>query len=513
MPDYKSQINNINLINNDVTSSLETCDFKLVLADVKSQIGNSIVMDIIIDQYVTDVDIQIQLLDNLGNILVDYYTVDSITGSSKTIYFDLPTDNVCKIKTRLYQLVCFGGGSDSIECCINDCEDCATKCVENITNPSWDLSKCLDADASIVYVASNVRVPSPKPEPALPSGKLSFPKTITISLKQIPLDNDDLCDLGLNGSYIFEYSTSSTGPSDLKWDLSGSSTKLCSSSLSWNGSMFTLVLNTSVNNSVMTYKLYPPVRWREYYNDWIINPDNKLDSSTLGTNPITINGSYAEKFGYLESIADWTGSCGSPETSLPCSQGSGSGSLPPNIEISISMINTCRLPLSCPTSGGCPAETDITDYTQYDGCLCDKCYCDGGGRPIDIDVLCGSSPLKTHPQESDFPPDTESYTLWFVPRADDAVPVINNILYDTGLAPTDNSIIIKIHTTAKPLEMREWVCKNLRFVNIKDRTKLSSDLNNAVESTWPYNDLYWDYKCDTYPSDHPKDIPINLVPC
>lgn len=494
-----------------------TCDFKLIKADVVSQIGDSITMEIIVDKYIYDVQIQVQLLDDSGDMLVDYYTVDTLTGSSKIIYFDLPPDiNVCKIKTRLYQLICFGDGSDSKECCTSECEDCATACAESISNPPWNLDDCIEANASVVYIASNVRVPSTLPEPALPTGKLIFPKTISMSLKQIPLDSEDLCSYGLDGSYTMEYSSAgSSPPSSLLWEISSTTTKVCSASLLWDGTMFTITINTEINNSVLKYKLYPPVRWREFYDDWIINPNNKLNSSTIGSNPITINGSYAEKLGFLDSIIEFVGPCSNYESNTECLYGStsGSGSAPPNIEISLTMDNTCRIPEPCPTSGPCPAETNIGDYTQYDDCLCDKCYCDGGGRPIDIDILCGSSPLKTHPQEPDFPLGTESYTLWFVPRGDRAVPVINNILYDTGLAPTDNSIIIKVHTAKTPLEMREWVCKNLRFVTISDRTKLSTDLNNAVESNWPYNDLYWDYKCDTYASDHPNDIPINLVPC
>jgi formylglycine-generating enzyme required for sulfatase activity len=491
-----------------------TCDFKLVKADVISQIGNSITMEIIVDKYVYDVQIQVQLLDDSDNMLVDYYTVDKLTGSSKIIYFDLPDVNACKIKTRLYQLICFGDGSESTECCTSDCEDCASVCAQNISDPPWDLDDCIEGNASIVYVADDTRAPNPLPEPALPTGKLVFPKTITLSFKQIPLDDEDLCDFGINGSYIFEYSIDdSAPPTNLVWKMITTDTKACNGSLVWDGTMFTISINTRVNNAVIVYKLYPPVRWREFYDDWIINPSTALNSSTLGSNPITVNGSYAEKLGFLESVTDFAGSCDNVETNPECSQSSGSGSVPINIEISLTMTNSCRLPEPCPTSGPCPDETDINDYTQYDDCLCDKCYCDGGGRPIDIDVLCGSSPTKTHPQEPDFPPETESYTLWFNPRGDSALPVINNVLYDTGLAPTNNTIIIKVHTTSTPLEMREWVCKNLRFVTVLDRTKLSTDLNNAVKSNWPYNDLYWNYQCDSYSSKYPNDVPIDLVPC
>lgn len=179
-----------------------------------------------------------------------------------------------------------------------------------------------------------------------------------------------------------------------------------------------------------------------------------------------------------------------------------------NLIMSISFSNTCRLPddREC-LVGPCRNEIALDSLDKTPG-PCDKCYCDGGGRPIDIDYHCVSKTIK--PQKDAFPPDTKTYTLWFVPRGLSAVPVIDNIIYDT--TKLDLALdIVKVHVTNTPEEMREWVCKYLRFVSIKDYSKLKTDTENAVESNWPFNDLYWETTCDGYI--YVDDIPINLVPC
>jgi hypothetical protein len=179
-----------------------------------------------------------------------------------------------------------------------------------------------------------------------------------------------------------------------------------------------------------------------------------------------------------------------------------------NLVMSVSFNNTCRLPddREC-LVGPCRNEIILDSLDKTPG-PCDKCYCDGGGRPIDIDYHCVSKTVK--PNKDAFPASTKTYTLWFVPRGLSAVPVIDNIIYDT--TKLDSALdIVKVHVTNTPEEMREWVCKYLRFVSIKDYSKLKTDTENAVESNWPFNDLYWETTCDGYI--YIDDIPINLVPC
>lgn len=508
-------------------SESNSCDFQLVVANVISQINNSITMEIVIDQYVNDVEIQVQLLDNVNNILVDYYTVDSITGSSKIIYFDLPSDiTVCKIKTRLYQLVCFGDGSASeIECCLTNCEDCASKCAETISNPTWNLDGCVPVTISptdVYYDNTDGKIPDNCP----PTGVITLyiPKQLTMEVEAGCFGTVTTSFQYLPSSSVWGRVWTPTPPWENDYNNNPNSNFLSFSGDNLSINTYDLVENNDWSipeepGVIVDGRLKIVVRYREAYDDYTFVKafgtsftkqvcTDCLCSGVPGQTPITSTGPglpLSDLYNSYQAVPGTNyGNCGSGESVIDILN---------NISVTVTGENSCRQPESCPASGPCPIETDINTYTQYDSCLCDKCYCDGGGRPIDIDILCGDGGGITYPQEADFPPSTESYTLWFVPRGDGALPVINNVLYDTGLVPTDNTVIIKIHTTSTPLEMREWVCKNLRFVTVLDRTKLSTDLNNAVISNWPYNDLYWDAKCDTYASDHPNDVPINLVPC
>jgi formylglycine-generating enzyme required for sulfatase activity len=320
--------------------------------------------------------------------------------------------------------------------------------------------------------------------------------------------------LGTDGDYVFE--TSHGDSSDVSgnddnnyiiWNLISGPPDICEGSIIWDGEMFTLTLHSKKLGAILEYKFYTPVRWREIYNDWVFNEMTPFNKETLGEKPITISGPYAEKLGYLESLRYFESNCEDYDNENTCGC-----NYEPCLDMVLIQENSCRPPLTCPKEGPCPIELDINDMPQYDDCLCDKCYCDGGGRPIDIDVKCGS-PIIIRPTESDFDPDTKTYTLWMQGYGEGAVPVINNVLYDTSLLPTDGSVIVKVHKTDNTQDMRNWTCQYLRFVRIVDRSKLSTNLNEAVESVWPYNDLYWDYKCIDYPILHPDDVPINLVPC
>jgi hypothetical protein len=178
-------------------------------------------------------------------------------------------------------------------------------------------------------------------------------------------------------------------------------------------------------------------------------------------------------------------------------------------QLSLIVINTCRLPDSCLAGFICRNEIELSDLETIAG-PCDKCYCDGGGRPLDIDVHCNGI---IRPVDEDFPPTTETYTLWFDPRGLDALPVINNIIYDTSVLSRSFDIV-RIITTPTAAEMREWLCKNLRFVTVVNYSKIKTDTDNAVISNWPYNDLYWGVvPCEDYFSRYINDVPINLVPC
>lgn len=509
----------------DITNQ---CDFQLVAANIISQIGNKITMEIIIDRHVHDIQIQVQLLDDSGTVLVDYYTVDTITGSSQTINFDLPSDlNVCKIKTRLYQIVCFGdgSGSDSGACCVNECEDCASKCVDNIANPTWNLDGCVPITISaskLHYDNTDGKIP----DDCDPTGSVTIyvPKELTMVVNAGCFGDVTTQFQYLPTSSLWGRVWEPTPP----WE-NDYNTNPNTDNLSFNGPNGTLDITVYelLENNDWTIEETPgvfidgflkiSVRYREAYDDYtFVKAFGTTFTKQLCTGCVCsgVPGntpSLTETQPYNSDLYD-SYYIGSFDNQGDCASGDTMADLINHITVTVTGDNTCRQPQACPTSGQCPIEVDIDDMTQYGDCLCDKCYCDGGGRPIDIDIKCGEA-ATAHPQESDFDPATESYTLWFAPRGDAALPVIENIVYDTGLLPTDNSVLVKVHTTATPAEMREWVCNKLRFVTLKDRSKLSTDINNAVDSNWPFNDLYWDFKCDTYESIHPNDVPINLVPC
>ena len=180
-----------------------------------------------------------------------------------------------------------------------------------------------------------------------------------------------------------------------------------------------------------------------------------------------------------------------------------------SLTVEVTGVNTCRPTLPC-VVGQCANVVELDSLEQIPG-PCDKCYCDGGGRPLDIDVHCDGTAI---PKSEKFPGAT-SFTLWFNPRGLSAVPVINNVIYDTTQLDMENEIV-KVYEAPSPEDLRSWVCLNLRFVTVLDYEKLRTDTPNAVTSNWPYNDLYWNRSfvvgpsCAGYPS---NDIPVNLVPC
>jgi hypothetical protein len=154
----------------------------------------------------------------------------------------------------------------------------------------------------------------------------------------------------------------------------------------------------------------------------------------------------------------------------------------------ITPVNSCRVPESgsCPDLGASCSAIQLNVPT-YNVLSCDPCSCAGGGRPIDIDVGCiVDGTLKYKPNSNDLN-NPNNITLCFDARSN-PVPVINNVLYDTTTAPSGTRFIL--HTANSIEDLRSWVCQNLRFVDIKNPELLSSKPCCAIESNWPFNDLY-----------------------
>jgi len=171
---------------------------------------------------------------------------------------------------------------------------------------------------------------------------------------------------------------------------------------------------------------------------------------------------------------------------------------------SLSYQSSCRQPEPCPPTVPCPPEVELDIFPSYP--VIDDSCCVGGGRPIDIDIRCDGT---IRPQDSNFPPGTTSYTLWYSASSYSGVfPVIGGLAYDTSTA---GGAVVRIHTDNNTGNMRQWVCKNLRFITVIDMETFPTE--GSYSNNWPYNDLYWESTCTGYGDDHPGDIPINLVPC
>jgi len=168
--------------------------------------------------------------------------------------------------------------------------------------------------------------------------------------------------------------------------------------------------------------------------------------------------------------------------------------------LNVEFKNSCRTadPTSdCTTCTNSPSVdyTTLPKYTNYiSGCM---------GRPIDIDT--DSCNGKIRPQDSDFSVGKTSFVLYYSGGPTKPFLIIDNVAYD----PRGATGLIKVFTTSTPTAMRNMVCERLRFATLKDATKLGTDLSAALDSNWPYNDLYWFSACGNLPT----EVPINLIPC
>lgn len=164
----------------------------------------------------------------------------------------------------------------------------------------------------------------------------------------------------------------------------------------------------------------------------------------------------------------------------------------------ITFESTCRKPdptTNCSTCVNSPSTeyTTLTSYPNYfSGCT---------GRAIDIDYDRCSGVVK--PTESSF--TKRNFVLYYQGGASQPFLVIDNIAYD----PRQTNGLIKVFTTNSAEEMRTMVCERLRFATLVDESKLSTDIGSALNSNWPYNDLYWYSECGNLPD----EVPINLIPC
>ena len=166
-----------------------------------------------------------------------------------------------------------------------------------------------------------------------------------------------------------------------------------------------------------------------------------------------------------------------------------------NITVEITGEETCRQPLPGSDCTACVNSPSV-DYTTlpshpgyFAGCT---------GRPIDIDVdSCDATVRPTSFTKNNF-------VLYYQGGPNQPFMVIDNVAYDPRAAG-----LIKVFTTSDPESMRDMVCSRLRFATLVDETKLSTDIGAALDSNWPYNDLYWYSACGNLPS----EVPINLVPC
>lgn len=166
-----------------------------------------------------------------------------------------------------------------------------------------------------------------------------------------------------------------------------------------------------------------------------------------------------------------------------------------NITVEITGEETCRQPLPGSDCSACINSPSV-DYTTlpshpgyFAGCT---------GRPIDIDVdSCDATVRPTSFTKNNF-------VLYYQGGPNQPFMVIDNVAYDPRGAG-----LIKVFTTSDPESMRDMVCSRLRFATLKDESKLATDIGAALDSNWPYNDLYWYSACGNLPG----EVPINLVPC
>jgi hypothetical protein len=281
-----------------------------------------------------------------------------------------------------------------------------------------------------------------------------------------------------------------------------------------NGGMVNIVLDNAATASSPGTTLSPTrkaywgrvgVRWRQEYEDWTFGGIYSVKLNYNGTSPPPYPYECYPGQGVSPTCVDRPG-----WPNLACCDWE---CLPTGIwtqdrqncincgpsDIDVTSENSCRSPDPLADCGECITTpnvhyTTLPSYPNYfDGCT---------GRPIDIDIDgCNGLP---NPQAEDFLPAKTGFVLYYNAGPTQPFLIIDNIAYDTRGAD-----LVKIFTTSTPNEMREQVCTRLRFANLVNSGLLSTDINSALISNWPYNDLYWLSSC----SGLPGEVPINLIPC
>jgi hypothetical protein len=410
----------------------------------------------------------------------------------------------------------------------SECEDCVQACAKE---SSWDLENCVpvNVDLSKIFFIDDGNLPESCP-PTGP-GIIYVPKELTLKVTSGCLETIETKYKWLSNWNRWGRIWNGTGAEEFQpiYDADPDFEYLIPFSPTTPTSMHSIL--------VQSYELQPNDNW-----------DSTLIglARIVGTLPIHVR--YRREYGdYVFVKAEGTSFTRKNCVGCDCDEVpartpfSGSGPVSPNsnlfnswttssteeaqiwgcsgvpevmntLRVEVTGENTCRPPLPCIVGQCKNIIEDLNSLDQIPG-PCDKCYCDGGGRPLDIDIQCGTG--KVRPKSEDFP-DVETFTLWFRPYGTGAVPVINNVIYDTTQLDVENDIV-KIYQASSPEDLRSWVCLNLRFVTVLDYEKLRTDTANAVSSNWPYNDLYWNRSfvsnpsCEGYP--YPGDVPVDLVPC
>jgi hypothetical protein len=241
---------------------------------------------------------------------------------------------------------------------------------------------------------------------------------------------------------------------------------------------------TSINIPIKT-------RYRRAYNDYTI-----ADSYTV----IMCAGDTETENGTCENQPN--------SSAFPPSCDSGSDLY----SLAIKFLDTCRVVT--------PSLSNCTEYTNPCRNIIDVSTLNSyqlprdSGRPIDIDVsVCPSYSIR--PDSSAFAAfNPTGYVLYFQPKNLGAVPVINDVIYDTTTlnASTD---IVRLYAGTGVDATREWACKYLKYATVKNLDTVINGATPEIKVTglvynWPYNDLYWNSRCSTTPV---GEIPINLVPC
>jgi hypothetical protein len=245
----------------------------------------------------------------------------------------------------------------------------------------------------------------------------------------------------------------------------------------------------SFDKIVIRANISIPIRYRREYGDWT------FAEKAIGNSQVNIQDTDGRVYFYHGPYSD------SPSDRL-YGNGCFEDNCTPapifsdNVSVTVASTEaTCRVPVPPTNCTDCVATSSVDyntlpSYSNYiSGCT---------GRPIDIDYdVCTN---QTRPESF----NKSNIALYYQGGSGQPFLVIDNIAYDPR-----NAGLIKVFTAGSPSEMRNLVCNRLRFASLVDENLLNSDINAALNSDWPYNDLYWYSSCANFPD----EVPINLVPC